>query len=144
MKEYISKLYNHGVPVGDLSTGKPFDYTARHKAPMGNPAETAVFEMDDCGFIVCWTNDARALYGYDQEDIIGKHYSILFGTSELREGKATMSLLIAQRKGWHSGEVWQSRKNGRRFLAYFENEALLNETGKIVGYKNSVMELAAE
>ena len=103
-------------------------------------ATTAIFEMDSCGFITKWSNQSSELYGYDQEDIIGLHYSVLFGTPELEKGKASLSLRTAQKRGWFSGETWQMRKNGQRFWAYYESEAVADNSGKVCGYVHTVIE----
>ncbi|MBY0356399.1 MAG: PAS domain S-box protein [Candidatus Obscuribacterales bacterium] len=106
--------------------------------------EPAVFEMDQCGFITSWSKKACELYGYEKDEIVGQHFSILFDVSDLQHGKASQALRKAQQQGWHTGVVWQNRKNGQRFRSYYEKVALRDALGLICGYKNTVVEQPAE
>jgi PAS domain S-box-containing protein len=80
--------------------------------------EYSIIAGDLDGQILLWNEGARRLYGYDQEDVIGKaNWDILYAPEEIRAGKPREILDLALRDGKWQGLVNRVCKGGRRFTA---------------------------
>ncbi len=102
--------------------------------------DVAVFHLDIYGFISSWSPQAEALYGYDPDEMIGKHISSLYSTGDLLHGRPALELQTAANQSSYYSVGWQKRKNGQTFWAYSEYQAVKEADGEISGYKRLVLE----
>ncbi|MBX9698937.1 MAG: PAS domain S-box protein [Acetobacteraceae bacterium] len=79
-------------------------------------ADYAVIALDDAGRITLWNAGARALFGWQEAEVLGQPSAILF-TDEDR-GKEAPSAEMAQAlaEGRSSVERWHRRRDGSRFF----------------------------
>jgi len=82
------------------------------------------------GFITEFNAAAQRTFGYTAEEVIGKHVSMLYENPQQRIRITDEELY---KKGVYSGEVYNVRKNGERFIAFLSASVLRNEAGEIVG-----------
>ena len=69
----------------DVSTGPPSARDGNEgerdlycRLLFNNPAKYSILIVDDAGIIVTWSEGARTLYGYSEDEIIGKPLATLF------------------------------------------------------------------
>ncbi|KAL5046712.1 Two-component system protein A [Aspergillus fruticulosus] len=77
----------------------------------------AIFMLDPTGHIATWNAGAGALKGYTAEQIIGKHFSILYSAADRASGKPNRALAVCLREGRMEDEGWRYRRDGSRFWA---------------------------
>ncbi|KAL4972409.1 Two-component system protein A [Aspergillus desertorum] len=77
----------------------------------------AIFMLDPTGHIATWNAGASVLKGYKAEEIIGKHFSILYSPADRASGKPNMALGVCLREGRMEDEGWRYRRDGTRFWA---------------------------
>jgi PAS domain S-box-containing protein len=85
---------------------------------------------DRQGFITEFNAAAQRTFGYTAEEVIGKHVGMLYQDPKQRV-KITDEELY--KTGVYSGEVYNIRKNGERFVAFLSASVLKDEAGEIVG-----------
>lgn len=85
---------------------------------------------DKDGFITEFNLAAQRTFGYKPEEVMGKHTSILFASSEEPLAIADEILMT---KGSYAGEITNIKKNGERFTAYLSASVLLNDHGEVIG-----------
>ena len=95
--------------------------------------EYAIFTMDLEGRIMSWNDGARQLKGYEEEEIIGQFYGILF-PENFRPDKPNKELEQAFREGRFEEDNWRRKKNGDLFWAHVVLTAIHDEKGKVVGF----------
>lgn len=105
--------------------------------------EVAIFDMDDCGFITKWSNKAEQLFGFEYDDIVGKHVASLYTPGDLFYGKPVQELQAVDHRGGYVSYGWQQRKNGQKFWAYSETHPMKNAYGALIGYRKFVVETRA-
>jgi protein-histidine pros-kinase len=97
--------------------------------------EYSVIAMALDGRIVLWNEGARRIYGYQQEEVIGKADSRLLHTPEdVTRGLPEELLEIALREGKWEGPVERIRKNGERFTARVVITPRADAAGVPVGF----------
>jgi osomolarity two-component system sensor histidine kinase TcsA len=77
----------------------------------------AIFMLDPTGHIATWNAGAGVLKGYKAEEIIGKHFSILYSPADRASGKPSRALDVCLREGRIEDEGWRYRRDGSRFWA---------------------------
>ncbi|CBF82150.1 hypothetical protein AN5296.2 [Aspergillus nidulans FGSC A4] len=77
----------------------------------------AIFMLDPTGHIATWNAGAGVLKGYKAEEIIGKHFSILYSPADRDNGKPARALDVCLREGRIEDEGWRYRRDGSRFWA---------------------------
>src|SRR5688500_12677322 len=84
---------------------------------------------------VCeWSAGARAIFGYEREEIVGGDGHILFTPEDRAAEVPEMEMDTARREGKALDERWHIRKNGQRFWASGLLYRVCGEGGACIGY----------
>ncbi|MBO0724267.1 MAG: PAS domain S-box protein [Blastocatellia bacterium] len=94
----------------------------------------AVIGVDLEGRILSWSAGAEKLFGYANEEVVGKHISILFTPEDRQSGAPKRELENARTRGSAGDFRWQMRKDGSRFWASGFLNPLKDEDGNLIGY----------
>jgi PAS domain S-box-containing protein len=98
-----------------------------------NLEDYAVFTLDLDGRIANWNASAKRVTGYCDEEIINRHFSILYSPEDIERRVPDAHLHAATVALRSEGEGWQVRKDGSRFWAHTILAALRNGKGKVIG-----------
>ena len=88
---------------------------------------------DIAGRIIAWNDGARAVYGYEAAEILGKKSFILCAGDEVKNGCAARMLRTARETGSASGILTHLRKNGQTFPALVTMTRRLDRFGAVIG-----------
>ena len=77
----------------------------------------AIFLLDPDGRVASWNEGARRIKGYEESEILGKHFSIFYPPDEVAAGWPEHELSAAAASGRFEDEGWRIRKDGSRFWA---------------------------
>lgn len=114
-----------------------------------NSISDAIYLVNEEGIILSANEGIKLIYGYDIEDLIGRHYSILSAPGKFSEKQ----FLDIESEELHQGSVkfegWGKKANGEVFPTeilinsgvYFEQEVLIVIERDISGRKNAEEEL---
>src|SRR5919202_5124106 len=64
----------------------------------------AIFMLDPYGYITTWNDGARRIKGYEEEEIIGEHFSIFYTPEDIERGHPDEKLRIAAADGSYEVE----------------------------------------
>ncbi len=98
----------------------------------------AIFALDKEGHVTSWNSTAQKIIGYSREEIIGKHFGILYRPDERRAGSPTRALDSAIEGGKHEVEGWLIRKSGTPFFVTGSISASYDEAGNLIGFINII------
>lgn len=112
----------------------------RYRLLVESIRDYAIFPLDPAGRVAGWNSGAERIKGYRAEEIIGKHFSVFYGETDLRNGKPEMELAAAARQGRFEDEGWRIRKDGTRFWANVLLTPLVEE-GVLIGYAKITRDL---
>lgn len=96
--------------------------------------EYAIFSLDPTGAVQSWNVGAHRIKGYDEHEIIGRHFSIFYLPEEREAGVPAEHLAHAIAHGHRSGEGWRLRKDGSRFWANVAVTAVFDHDGVLEGF----------
>lgn len=94
----------------------------------------AIFTLSLDGHIVSWNVGAQRILGYTDQEIIGKHVSIIFTAEDIAEGRVESEMRTAADLGRKNDDRWHVRKGGVRFWANGMMMPLTDEASQTRGY----------
>ncbi|MDB6060338.1 MAG: sensor hybrid histidine kinase [Verrucomicrobiaceae bacterium] len=101
----------------------------------------AIFMLDPEGRIASWNLGAKLNKGYEEAEILGKHFSVFYPADALAAGLPDLELKIAKREGRFEDEGWRIRKDGSRFWANVVITALYDASGVHRGFAKVTRDL---
>jgi len=96
--------------------------------------DCAIYMLDPSGIIVNWNSGAERLKGYLAAEIVGQHFSKFYTREDRMAGLPARVLETTRREGHYEGEGWRLRKDGGRFWAAVEVDAIRDENNQLIGF----------
>jgi diguanylate cyclase (GGDEF)-like protein/PAS domain S-box-containing protein len=97
--------------------------------------EYAIFSLSSRGDITSWNAGAAEIFGYEQSEILGKPFSLLYSGEAVAAGVPASELLAAATTGRAEDNGWHVRKNGTRFFGSGHTSLLRpDEAGEARGF----------
>jgi PAS domain S-box-containing protein len=94
----------------------------------------AIYMLSPEGEITNWNAGARRIKGYEQQEVIGTHFSRFYVPEDVAAGLPMRALETAQRDGRFESEGWRVRKDSSRFWAHVVIDPIRNQMGELIGY----------
>jgi PAS domain S-box-containing protein len=101
----------------------------------------AILLLDVDGRVVTWNEGARRLKGYEEHEIVGRHFSTFYTPEDIARGHPTELLRTAVQQGTVEDRGWRVRKGGTRFWADVMITAVRDEAGNLRGFGKVVRDL---
>ena len=93
--------------------------------------EYAVHTLDPEGRVSTWNRGAEGLYGWAQEEVLGRDFSLFFAPEDLAAGMSERILRLVCNDGRFHHAGWRARKDGSRFWAEVTLTALRDAGGRV-------------
>jgi PAS domain S-box-containing protein len=103
--------------------------------------EYALFIMGRNGEILSWNRGAALLKGYQEEEILGRPFSLFYDEQAQRANVPAEELEVARAHGSYATEGWRVRNDGSRFWASVAISVIRNPAGDIDGFLNITRDL---
>jgi diguanylate cyclase (GGDEF)-like protein/PAS domain S-box-containing protein len=96
--------------------------------------EYAVFAVSPEGFVISWNSGAQTIFGYTQDEMIGRSFDVIFTAHDVEIGapKAELESALSSRKA--HGDRWHVRKNGSLFWGTNTVQPLYDRAGALLGF----------
>jgi PAS domain S-box-containing protein len=94
----------------------------------------AIFMLDAEGRVTTWNEGAERVFGYEEEEILGKDACVLFTPEDRTSGRPEREMETARTEGRAEDERWHVRKDGSRFWANGHIIALRGESDQPIGF----------
>ena len=101
----------------------------------------AIFMLDPAGRISSWNAGAARLKGYEEAEILGRHFSVFYTPEDIASGKPARELEEALAVGRVEDEGLRLRKDGSSFLANVVITPLRNQDGVLIGFAKVTRDL---
>jgi PAS domain S-box-containing protein len=113
----------------------------RFRLLVENVQDYAVLMLDPEGRISSWNMGAGRLYGFREEEVVGRHVSRFFLPEDVESDKPAKLLQTASQNGYCEDEGWRVRKDGSRFWASVTITALHDAQGRLLGFSKILHDL---
>ena len=104
----------------------------RFQSELLDSIEQAVIATDLNGKIVFWNKFAENLYGWEKQDVIGKHIVEISVPGNSKEQAAEIMTKLRAGEKWY-GEFNVHHKSGACFLAHVSDYPVLNDKNELIG-----------
>ena len=94
----------------------------------------AVITLSPDGTVTSWNTGARAIKGYEADEIIGRHFSAFYTQADIAAGKPARALHVAARDGRFEDIGPRVRKDGSLFSANVVVTPIVAENGTLLGF----------
>src|ERR1700761_19343 len=101
----------------------------------------AIYMLAPSGPIASWNRGARRFKGYEEAEIVGRHFAIFYTEEDQRQGLPAHALEVADRTGTFEGEGWRARKDGSRFWAHVVIDPIRDDAGGLLGFAKITRDL---
>lgn len=112
------------APAGDISAEALIDAITT----------LALIKLDAEGRVVSWNTGAQNIFGWREDEVVGRPISMFYPPEDVSMGKPEAGLATAREKGRFEQQGLQIRKDGSRFVAYVSFTAIKDEAGRVQGY----------
>jgi PAS domain S-box-containing protein len=99
-----------------------------------NLTDYAMVILDVNGAVLSWNAGARALLGYNSDEVVGRRLSDLYTKSDTLTGKSNASLKDALQWGRHDATARLAHKDGTMFEAQVILRPLSDSWNRLVGF----------
>ena len=100
----------------------------------------AIFALSSDGLIASWNSGAKHTFGYDEDEVLGKNYSLIFTPEDVANGRPIKELAAALERGSESVDGWHVRKDGSRFWCTDTIQSLHDTSGRLTGFTKIVQD----
>ncbi len=114
---------------------------ARMRLVAESSDDFAIVTMDEEGCATSWNKGAEALFGYNEQEMLGQKLDILFTPEDRDAGVPADELRRAREDGRAEDERWHVRKDGSRFFCSGVTTPLRN--GNMHGYAKIARDVTA-
>src|SRR4051794_14615202 len=128
------RLAEEQLRVSASSLANANEQLQQFRLMVASVRDYAIFMLDAGGYITTWNEGARHIKGYEETEVIGRHFSIFYTAEDRNRNHPAEELEVAVREGRYEEEGWRLRKDGTTFWASVVITALRNEHGVLVGF----------
>ena len=107
---------------------------SRLRLVMESVADYAIFTTDDKGLIDSWNQGAARMFGWREQEAIGRPAAMLYTPEDQEQGVPEGEMARAERKGRASDERWHVRSDGTKFFASGVVAPLRESGGAMIGF----------
>jgi len=115
----------------DITKEKELQLKYSQQAQILEQIHDAVMSLDMNGFIQSWNKGAEILFGHRADEMVGRHFTILFPDNIYDKYVKGMAKL--KEKGEYKEEVLLQKKSGESLYVVFSFSPLKDENDEIVG-----------
>jgi PAS domain S-box-containing protein len=94
----------------------------------------SIFTVDKELVINSWSSGSSSIFGYETEEVIGKHFDLIFTEADIRNGIPKTEIETSLKEGRAIDNRWHLCKDGSTFYAYGIVFPLTGKEGELLGY----------
>src|SRR4051812_27679696 len=94
----------------------------------------AFIAIDKAGRIQSWCAGAKTIFGYGEEEVLGKAFSMLFTPEDAAAGIPNWEVMAASQGSAAENDRWMMRSDGSRFWATGTLDPVLDDHSETIGF----------
>lgn len=101
----------------------------------------SIFTIDNDFIINSWSSGASKIFGYEPDEIMGKHFDVIFTEEDIQNGISKNEVATALKEGRATDNRWHICKDKSKFYAYGLVFPLTGIDGEMLGYVKILRDL---
>ena len=116
-------LKNHYIPTSEF-----------YSQIVDSLQDYSIFTVDKDQVINSWNSGSTSIFGYETEEVIGKHFDLIFTEEDKKKGIPNTEIETALKVGRAVDNRWHLCKDGSTFYAFGIVFPLTGKEGELLGY----------
>ncbi len=113
----------------------------RYRIMLEGVIDCAIFMLNSLGFVASWNASAARIKGYNNEEVIGTHFSRFYTPEDQEAGEPDRALAVAAETGRYEKEGWRVRNDGSRFWASVIINSIRDTDGALLGFAKTIRDI---
>lgn len=109
-----------------------------------NVSDYALVPVDTDGLVVGWNTGAARIFGYREQEILGRSNEVFFNAEDVASGQPGRDLAHALFHGRHEDARWMVRWDGSRFWSRWITTPMFDEHGQLRGFAKVIRDETAK
>ena len=115
--------------------------TAFYRQIVDSLQDYSIFTLDKELNINSWSAGSEKIFGYEEAEVIGRHFEIIFTRQDIEKGIPERETAKALKEGRATDNRWHICKDGSEFYAYGLVFPLIGADGEMLGYVKILRDL---
>jgi len=120
------------------------DSRQRYRLIVESATSYAIFTTDLRGMVTSWNPGSVNIFGYTEEEMLGKDIRVVFTPEDREAGQADLEMRVAEADGRALDERWHMRKNGERFWANGLVMPLRDDSDRTCGFLKILRDMSEQ
>ena len=104
--------------------------------------DCAIVQLDAQGQVLSWNAGAQRIDGYSAQEIVGRHFSLLYSSEDAGRGAPQRDLAAAASAGRYETRGWRTRKDGSTYRASVVLTPIHDDAGALCGFARLTRDIA--
>lgn len=104
----------------------------------------SIFTVDKDLLINSWNSGSSSIFGYETDEVIGKHFDLIFTEADIKNGIPENEIETSLKEGRADDNRWHRCKDGSTFYAYGIVFPLTGKDGELLGYVKILRDLTEQ
>lgn len=104
--------------------------------------DCAIVQLDAQGQVLSWNAGAQRIDGYSAQEIVGRHFSLLYSSEDVGRGAPRRDLDAAAATGRYETRGWRARKDGSTYRASVVLTPVHDDAGALRGFARLTRDIA--
>jgi len=113
----------------------------RYRLLVEGATDYAIFMLDNNGNVISWNIGAERILGYQEAEIVGQPFSLIFTPEAIERGKPEQELRKAVAEGFAKENRWHVCKDGTPFWSHCVITPLQDEDGNLRGFSKIMQDI---
>lgn len=138
LKDDFKNVIGFSLIIRDQTKYKEIENKLRHGEALARKVFDAIKDygvliLDLDGKVMSWNEGARSITGYEAQEVIGRHFSILL-PAESSQDKSRYEICETLNTGRYVEDGWRTRKDGSRFWANVLISTIKDDNQVVIGF----------
>ncbi len=132
IKNKDGKIIGASKVARDISSIRNAERASAYLGAIIESSDDAIIAKDLNGFITSWNKSAERIFGYTEQEVVGRHITILIPAERLAEEDKILTTLKKGNRIDHF-ETWRRHKDGHLVPVSLTVSPIRNAAGEVVG-----------
>jgi diguanylate cyclase (GGDEF)-like protein/PAS domain S-box-containing protein len=128
--------------IGSVGTVAPIGSLRQYRRLVDSLTDYAIFALSKDGLVVSWNAGAQQIFGYREDEVLGRNFEFIFTPEDVRAGRPRFELQASLELGRSGVDGWHQRKDGTRFWSADSLQPLRDADGTVTGFTKIVRDIS--
>lgn len=131
-------MQNDLIQLAQIESAPASEPLDQYRRLIESLTDYAIFALSPDGRIASWNSGATQTFGYSEQEVLGKNYSLIFTAEDIAGGRPEAELRASLKDEISSVDGWHVRKDGSRFWCTDTVQPVRDASDTVTGFTKIV------